>query len=92
MAAIKPPDLRFQCGAFALYASAAMLRKVTTNTPTYKVALISPLRNGIVLSRFTKSESNSAKRAAAWLGLKWSRYNNNSCLRKLHGRFRPFCA
>jgi hypothetical protein len=61
VAAIKPPDLRFQYGAFALYASAAMLCKVTTNTPTYKVALISPLRNGIVLSPNISATSTSLR-------------------------------
>ena len=38
-----------------------MLRKVTTNTPTYKVALISPLRNGIVLSPNITATSTSLR-------------------------------
>ena len=38
-----------------------MLRKVTTNTPTYKVALISPLRNGIVLSPNISATSTSLR-------------------------------
>jgi len=38
-----------------------MLRKVTANITTYKVALISPLRNGIVLSPHISATSTSLR-------------------------------